>query len=213
MTEGSRQAGGTVALFTRISKVRQVKQRLARHVGAQRALEVHRFLLSRTLDVLIALEDMSKEVWIAGDPAQIDDHDPLLAYRRGLIHQQGDSLGDRMAFAIEQIASRSRIPIIIGSDCPLMDVAYLQQALDAVQQDNDVVLGPADDGGYTLISMLTVHAELFKSIDWGTARVLDQTLCAADRQGLSVHLLDTLWDVDRVEDLERLAQMGLPDFR
>ena len=68
------------------------------------------------------------------------------------------------------------------------------------------VLGPATDGGYTLIGLAEPHPELFAEMPWGTDRVLRETLRVADDLGLAPVLLPELSDVDRPEDLD-----GLPD--
>jgi glycosyltransferase A (GT-A) superfamily protein (DUF2064 family) len=67
-----------------------------------------------------------------------------------------------------------------------------------------VVLGPAADGGYYLIGMRRVYAELFEGIAWGTASVLTDTLRVADRAGIEARLIRAAYDVDKIEDLQRL---------
>ena len=64
---------------------------------------------------------------------------------------------------------------VVGTDCPDMDAKYLIQAFDALKQ-SDIVLGPAFDGGYTLIGLKAPHPELFSGIEWGTDNVLSTTL-------------------------------------
>jgi hypothetical protein len=67
--------------------------------------------------------------------------------------------------------------------------------------NSDVVLGPADDGGYYLIGLRSAHPELFHNIPWGTDRVCALTVQQAERVGLSISFLETLADIDRPEDL------------
>jgi hypothetical protein len=72
--------------------------------------------------------------------------------------------------------------------------------------ERGIVLGPADDGGYYLIGMPDVYAELFEGIAWGTESVLTDTLRAADRARIDAHLARSAYDVDTIDDLLRLER-------
>ena len=75
---------------------------------------------------------------------------------------------------------------------------------------SDVVLGPAEDGGYVLVGMRRPIAAVFEGIPWGSGEVVQRTLIALRANDLSYRLLDTLWDVDRPEDLARLELLEPP---
>lgn len=89
--------------------------------------------------------------------------------------------------------------IVIGSDCPGITTDYLKEALSALD-DHDLVIGPALDGGYTLLGMRTLEPSLFRDMEWSTERVLPDTLARAEAAGLSVCQLAPLSDVDYLED-------------
>ena len=89
--------------------------------------------------------------------------------------------------------------IIIGSDCPYLELNDLEAAAEALQT-HDAVFGPAVDGGYWLIGLNAPCPALFEGIEWSTDAVLKTTLSKADAQGLSVCQLRELSDVDTVED-------------
>ena len=72
------------------------------------------------------------------------------------------------------------------------------------------MLGPAEDGGYVLIGMKALNPAVFKGVEWGTDRVLEQTITNIDALNLSYVLLEPLWDVDRPEDLDRLQNLDPP---
>jgi hypothetical protein len=110
-----------------------------------------------------------------------------------MCEQVGEDLGRRMRHAR---AARDLPTVIIGADCPQLTGDHLRRAFAALS-DHDMVIGPATDGGYYLIGGAIPDA----SIDWGTDRVLQQTLDWAKEHGLSVAMLDELADVDRPEDL------------
>ena len=93
--------------------------------------------------------------------------------------------------------------VMIGTGAPLPQPSHLRAAareLDTL----DLCLGPSADGGYYLLACRTPQPRLFEFVDWGTSAVLATTLRHAKAAGLRVSLLDTLYDVDTPEDLQRL---------
>jgi uncharacterized protein len=84
---------------------------------------------------------------------------------------------------------------LIGGDCPALSRDYFYEA-DRALNNQDVVLGPAQDGGYVLLGIKSPYEDLFRNITWSTAAVLEQTLAAARRQTLAVRLLKPLADID-----------------
>jgi rSAM/selenodomain-associated transferase 2 len=103
--------------------------------------------------------------------------------------------------------------VLVGTDCPGMTSAHLDEAFACLQRE-DVVLGPARDGGYYLIGLRRDLPDLFRDVQWGTAEVLETTLRLAGARHLGVKLLEVLQDVDRPEDLpvwERARISADPD--
>jgi rSAM/selenodomain-associated transferase 2/rSAM/selenodomain-associated transferase 1 len=127
---------------------------------------------------------------------------PQFSYRP---QGRGD-LGRRMARAFEEAFRDSKeAAVIVGSDIPGISTDIIQQAFERLKK-NDLVLGPARDGGYYLIGMKNTiptetFARLFIGINWGTGKVLSQTLQTARESGLGFSLLESLADVDRPVDL------------
>lgn len=119
--------------------------------------------------------------------------------------QEGADLGARMHSALEKTLLHCRVAIIIGTDCLVMNTAYLHAALHELNSGRDMVLGPSDDGGYVLIGARRIDAAIFNNINWGNDSVLKQTRAAIRTLGWSWSELDTLWDVDRPQDLDRLC--------
>jgi rSAM/selenodomain-associated transferase 2 len=90
--------------------------------------------------------------------------------------------------------------IIVGTDCPGLTDDLVRRAFRALN-DDDLVLGPAKDGGYYLIGLSRPITELFWEVPWGTPEVMKKTLQIAEALQLRVSLLEPLDDVDRPEDL------------
>ena len=102
--------------------------------------------------------------------------------------------------------------IIIGSDCPTISTTILATAIKKLA-DSDLVLGPANDGGYYLIGLSSLCSHLFENLPWGSSTMLQETLVIAERSDLSVFLLEELSDVDRKEDLSPKLLQSIKDDR
>jgi uncharacterized protein len=121
--------------------------------------------------------------------------------------QRGRDLGERMHHAL----SRNPGAILIGTDCPALTAADLRRATRLLRSGAEVVIAPAEDGGYALIGARRVPVELFRDIAWGTSSVYDETVKRL--KPYRWRALRTVWDVDRPEDLPRLSELRLRSRR
>jgi glycosyltransferase A (GT-A) superfamily protein (DUF2064 family) len=94
--------------------------------------------------------------------------------------------------------------VAIGSDSPTLPVEFVADAFHRLEH-LDCVLGPATDGGYYLIGLRAEQGGLFDGIEWGTPRVIAQTVARAQKSALSLALLPPWYDVDDAADLELLC--------
>jgi len=115
--------------------------------------------------------------------------------------QQGLDLGMKMAMALQQGVRQAQRVVLIGTDCPHLDADYIQAAFQALRDGADVVLGPANDGGYVLIGVNQLVPPIFSGIPWSSERVLSQTIRRLRRLRLSYTLLPVLADMDTPMDL------------
>ena len=138
-----------------------------------------------------------------GDEALFDN---LLPETFALVPQRGDSFGERLFAAAEDILAIGYGSVcLIDSDSPTVPGEAYAQAVAALSQPGDrVVLGPSEDGGYYLIGMKRAHREPFERIAWSTSRVLEETLERCREAGLEVVLLPTWYDVDDATSLDIL---------
>ena len=180
--------GRRIAIFARAPELGRVKTRLAEAVGEAAALEAHVELVEGALRALTE-GAFDCELWFDGarnDRVKRWQSD----YSLPAFRQSEADLGGRMLAAL-----KAGVKVVVGTDTPALDAAYVEEALSRLAQA-DAVLGPVEDGGYCLVGMNAPHPELFRSIAWGTDTVVEQTLGRAAATGLDVVLLDTLWDVD-----------------
>ena len=191
-----------VLVFSRLPEPGTTKTRLIPALGAQGAASLQHQMTRHTLKQVrrFALAGGSDvEVRFAGGDASamVTAFGPHWRY----VSQGRGDLGERLARAFDDAfrAGMQRV-ICIGSDCPGLDAVMLGEAM-SVLANHDVVIGPATDGGYTLIGMNRPYPHLFDQIDWGSPNVLQQTLQRCASMRLKVHQLRTLVDVDEPEDL------------
>ncbi|WP_046756257.1 TIGR04282 family arsenosugar biosynthesis glycosyltransferase [Kordia jejudonensis] len=181
--------------FTRNPELGKVKTRLAKGIGKEAALEVYIKLLEHTEHVLQNIQT-DKCVWysvaVRENDIWRDD-----SYQKKV--QFGNDLGERMQNAFKDAFQHNyEKVIIIGSDLYDLQPKHIEEAIEALDQ-NDIVIGPAQDGGYYLLGMKTLHEKTFAPKNWGTETVLADTL--KDLGNQTIHLLETLNDIDHAEDL------------
>ncbi|MBC6995952.1 TIGR04282 family arsenosugar biosynthesis glycosyltransferase [Neolewinella lacunae] len=175
----------------------QTKTRLAAEVGNEMALKMYHVLTDWTRQQALGLANAERYLYYSSE-ITVGDKWPETDFHKRLQH--GPGLGERMENAFAEVfAAGHHRAIIIGSDCPGITTAYLETAFAALQ-DHDLVIGPALDGGYTLLGLRQPAPELFKNMAWSTTEVLPTTLARAAAAGLSVKQLPPLSDVDYLAD-------------
>ncbi len=102
--------------------------------------------------------------------------------------------------------------LIVGTDVPTLPLDHYKQAL-ALLETNDLVVGPALDGGYYLIGLKRLVPDLFVGIPWSTEKVLETTQGNATTLGLKTALLPPWRDVDTIADLQALIESSALDAK
>jgi rSAM/selenodomain-associated transferase 1 len=123
----------------------------------------------------------------------------------GLFAQAGTHLGERLSNVLARHFELGYQKVaVMNSDGPTLPLAFLEEAFSGLD-GADVTLGPGHDGGYYLIGMKRLHAQLFEDIRWSTEDVVPQTLEVCQRLDLKVYVLSEWYDVDVEADLDRLT--------
>jgi rSAM/selenodomain-associated transferase 1 len=192
-----------VLVFARAPLAGRAKTRIARRIGTSAAARLQERLVRAALATAraarcgpVELHVTRRHAWFAS-----------LAVKTKL--QRGAELGERMQRALRAALQRHPRVVLIGADCPALRGADIARAVRWLQGGADIVLAPAEDGGYALIAARRLHPALFSAIAWGGASVLEHTIENAARGALRLRLLRTVWDVDRPQDLERLGPLAL----
>ena len=182
----------------------KVKTRLALSIGDDMALAVYQQLLLHTTSVTNDLP-VEKIVFYSYAIEQEDIWNNEV-YKKHV--QSGHDLGERMQNAFDYAFQEGNGEVvIIGTDCLELTSAIIMNAFAGLR-NNDVVIGPASDGGYYLLAMKQMRSQLFHNINWSTDKVLKQTLAICKNENLLVYQLQELSDIDNENDLdESLKQM------
>lgn len=198
------RADAAVIVFARAPLPGRAKTRLAARLGAWRAARLQARLTHRALQSALASRCGVVELHCTPSAR----HPFFLFERRrlgiALREQSGRDLGERMHRALAAALRRHRYAILIGVDAPELRARDLRRALRVLRSGRDVVLAPAEDGGYALIGCRRAPRPLFERVEWGGDEVWRQTVRRLERLRMRWRALRTVWDIDRPEDLARL---------
>ena len=178
-----------------------VKTRLCPPLSPEEAARLARAFLDDTLEAAAPLRKVA-DLFLALD----EDAAKVPAAARRL-RQRGGHLGERLVHLFADVFAEGYEQVcVVGSDAPHLPAAFLVEAFGRLAQ-NDVALGPADDGGYYLVALRAPAPELFGGdIGWGGPGVLADTLARAAEAGRTAGLLPPWYDIDTPHDLRRLQR-------
>ena len=193
-----------LGVFARVPVAGEVKKRLTPPLSPDGACELYRAFLA---DLFERIHPVKADITLfaAGDPAAALS---ALAPRPWpVLAQSPGDLGARMAAALAHLLSEPNSrAVLIGSDSPDLPLAYLKRAFQRLKH-RDVVIGPSMDGGYYLIGLRAPAPVLFEKVEWGSNRVLAQTMDIVRHEKLTVSLLPPWYDVDDLPSLELLRAL------
>lgn len=192
-----------LVIMAKQPQVGRTKTRLTPPLRPEQAAGLYEALLRDTIDLVAGLEAVDLAVAITPAAAQ-PYFERITPPATWLLPVQGADIGVCLQQALGGLLDRgySRA-LALNADGPTLPRAYLRQALDLLE-DNELVLGPGDDGGYYLIGLKKLHRPLFRDIAWSTPQVLPQTRQRAAELGLQTALTPQWYDVDTLEDLRHL---------
>lgn len=181
-------------IFVKNIKLGKVKTRLAKTIGDEGAFEIYKELVEITenatskieCDKIIYFSDAIVETKWANTEKRI---------------QFGADLGARMKNAFSDGFDLGYESIVlIGSDLPDISSTIIENGFNKLE-NNEVVFGPAEDGGYYLIGMNQMYSQLFKDKPWSQSNLLNVTLKELNANKTNFSLIETLNDIDTFEDL------------
>jgi rSAM/selenodomain-associated transferase 1 len=185
-----------IVVFAKAPVPGHAKTRLIPALRAVGAAQLAESMLLRTCREALAAAVGPVELCLAGHP---DWRGPVPAGVECSEQGEGD-LGDRLWRA----AMRTGPPLLfVGTDCPDLDRDRLATAAKRLR-DHDAVLHPAEDGGYVLLGLARLDPSIFSGIAWSTGTVARDTIARIRALGWSLHIGETLRDIDEPADLPHL---------
>lgn len=195
-----------IFVFSKPAIAGKCKTRLIPSLGKERAAKVQSKLLIKIIDDLLEYQICPFEIWQSEASPYFTELNAKYNHTLIMETQIGNDLGERMSHALSSGLKRSKMTIIIGSDCIEYSKQYLTDAIKSLET-NEMVIGPAFDGGYVLIGGHSHYPEVFKDIHWGTDKVLSESLAILDSKSINYSQLISLNDVDTADDYEKAAQI------
>jgi rSAM/selenodomain-associated transferase 1 len=180
-----------------------VKTRLIPTIGAHAASALQERLTERAIATSLSADVGPVTLWCSPDATHSTFLKLVMQQRIILKRQPDGDLGARMLAAT---AAGSGPALVIGTDCPALTELHLRGAANALREGNEVIIIPAEDGGYVLIGTRTPQPAIFAGIAWGTNTVLAETRARIIEQRLALMEQPPLWDVDTEADLARLER-------
>ncbi len=193
----------SIAILAKAPVPGLAKTRLIPTIGAHAAAVLQERLTERAVATALAADVGPVTIWCAPDGTH-DSFLKLVARSRITLRRQPE--GDIGARMLAATATGSGPTLVIGTDCPALTEVHLRGAANALRNGTDVILIPAEDGGYVLIGTRSAQPPLFAGIAWGTKTVLAETRARIIAQRLILTEQPPLWDVDTEDDLARLER-------
>ena len=182
-------------IFTKNLVYGKVKTRLAATIGNDKAFNIYKNLIAHTYSLIQSIR-CDKIVYYSS----YVESTMVIFYAREI--QQGNDLGEKMKNAFKDVLQKKYSKaIIIGTDCPELNSAIVNNAFEQLNH-HDIVIGPAADGGYYLLGMKKLYTRLFENIEWSTPTVFEKTISICNYFNYSYFILPTLHDVDVEDDLQ-----------
>jgi uncharacterized protein len=213
----------SLVVFAKSPILGTVKTRMQPRLSEEHCLRLHQALLQYTLTKVAEweLHGLSKTIFFtdSGQEARSAIHALSIPTDVSVEFQVGRDLGERMTFALcKKWDEGFRKVLFIGTDCPLIEVTDLRDAIEGLTT-REIVIGPATDGGYYLIGFSALRPFVLSGIDWGTQRVYKQTVQLLRTHSTKWLALRESFDLDTFDDLVRFhrtlseAELMSPNLR
>ncbi|MCI0391959.1 MAG: TIGR04282 family arsenosugar biosynthesis glycosyltransferase [Acidobacteria bacterium] len=199
-----------LVLMAKAPREGEVKTRLLGALSPEEARRLYVAFLSDTFALMEEVMEEREDLTIALCYAPEGEEEAFEEVEREgsiMIPQRGENLGARLTNCFTDLFTLGfESVVVIGADSPTLPGEHVFDAFECFETDDDVVIGPTEDGGYYLIGMRKLHKRIFEEIPWGGAGALEATIERAKEAELDLVLLPEWRDVDTPEDFERLKR-------
>ena len=184
----------------------KVKTRLAKTVGDHEAARLYQELAEKNLRVIESLQqrNVCDPVIVFAPPEKSDEFKNWLSESYEYVPQCAGGLTERLTCAFHgQFQRGAKRVMALGSDTIGLTSEIIEEAFEHLKS-KDVIIGPAEDGGYYLIGLSSFQPKLFEGIAWSTNEVLAQTYQLIRKLRLSHQTLCALKDLDEIKIGEKV---------
>ena len=195
-----------IVIFAKAPVPGAAKTRLIPALGQEGAARLAARMLAETVAAAVAADLGEPELCATPPPGSLE-WTPFRFPGVRLTDQGTGDLGERLARAASRVLAAGERVLLIGTDCPALDAARLRAAAEQLDP-HDAVIHPTHDGGYALLGLRRFDPLLFSDIAWSTASVGAETIARIRALGWSLHIGDTLRDIDEPADLDQLSMEG-----
>lgn len=191
-------------LFSRIPIAGNTKTRLMPFLSGKECAELHSAFLK---DIFNTFKNTGRDIFIFHTPN--DSNNYIENHFEGYVEkhiQRGEDLGAKMFNAIDYVLLKGYDSCILtGADIPEITVSSLEKGFE-ILKEKDIVLAPTADDGYYMVGMKKATNTIFTNQHYGSGKVIENTILAAEKAGLTVGLSDLYVDIDTKEDLKLLYE-------
>ncbi len=184
-----------------------VKTRLVPTLTYSQAAGLYEAILLDTIVTIVKLSSRFKKVFFHYPENKETYFNDISGPDWLVLTQSGKDLGQRLGNAFLGFKDSKSPMIIIGSDSPALPGQYLTDSA-ALLQDNDIVLGPTEDGGFYLIAIKDISRsfieDLFKNIRWSTSYALSDIVKNIKIVNKKFALGGKWYDIDTAQDIEKI---------
>jgi len=188
-------------VFVRYPEVGKVKTRLAEGTNKDFARDIYKLCAEKIFGEISFLKNFNKYIFYS----EAKDKEKIIQWTNNKFLyslQKGGDLGERMFNAFEFVFNQqNQKAIIIGTDIPDLSKEIILKA-EAELDNNDLVIGPAFDGGYYLLGMKKAHKNLLEDVKWSSGSVFNSTMKKASLLNLVVREMQMLHDIDTKMELD-----------
>lgn len=193
-----------LVLFAKAPVAGMAKTRLQPHIPPGNSARLQEALIKDSISKMDQVDKVEKFIYFY--PAeQIEMFEKLtgnLPFH--LVRQNGADLGEKMENAFKHLFEQGFLKVVItGVDSPTLPLEYITEAFTKLDR-SELVIGPAEDGGYYLIGIKGKVLPLFSGVEWGSGNVLSQTEKLIKKHNIKPTLLPLHYDVDTIDDLRFL---------
>jgi rSAM/selenodomain-associated transferase 1 len=190
-----------LVLFAKFPEPGKVKKKIGKVIGMEGSARLCKAFIQ---DIIAKNEDKDYDLYLSFIGHEHKERYRDLFPNAILYVQRGTNLSENMQFTFEDLLDDYEKVIILSSDVPNVGPETVTRALNALES-YDVVIGPAEDGGYYLIGMKNPH-NIFEDLPWGKENLLEHQMAVLKNKKLSFVFLEKMPDVDDIEELKHFKK-------